>query len=108
MLDNLNIIEPLVYIDFMCLQKNAKLIITDSGGIQEESSYFGVTCMTMRDNTERPVTITSGTNKLMGTDFTSLPNEIIKFNYNKTNDIYLWDGKASERIFEVLKEEKII
>ena len=44
----------------------------------------------------------------MGTDFTSLPNEIIKFNYNKTNDIYLWDGKASERIFEVLKEEKII
>jgi UDP-N-acetylglucosamine 2-epimerase (non-hydrolysing) len=107
-IDNLNIIEPLGYIDFMCLQKNAKLIITDSGGIQEESSYFGVTCMTMRDNTERPVTITSGTNKLMGTDFTTLPNEIIKFNYNKTNDIYLWDGKASERIFEVLKEEKII
>tara|TARA_R110000851_G_scaffold212170_6_gene364849 strand:- start:1146 stop:2240 length:1095 start_codon:yes stop_codon:yes gene_type:complete len=106
--DNLHIIEPLGYIDFMCLQKNAKLIVTDSGGIQEESSYFGVPCMTMRDNTERPVTITSGTNKLMSSDFTRLPNEIIKFNYSKTNDIYLWDGKASERIFNILQEEKII
>ena len=106
--DNLNIIEPLGYIDFMCLQKNAKLIVTDSGGIQEESSYFGVPCMTMRDNTERPVTITSGTNKLMGSDFSNLANEIIKFNYNKTDDIYLWDGKASERIFNILQEEKII
>ena len=106
--DNLNIIEPLGYIDFMCLQKNAKLIVTDSGGIQEESSYFGVPCMTMRDNTERPVTITSGTNKLMGSDFSNLANEIIKFNYNKTDDIYLWDGKASERIFDILQEENII
>ena len=105
---NLNIIEPLGYIDFMCLQKNAKLIVTDSGGIQEESSYFGVPCMTMRDNTERPVTTTFGTNKLMGSDFTGLPNKIIKFNYNKTDDIYLWDGKASERIFEILREEKIV
>ena len=104
----IKIIDPIGYIDFMCLQKNAKLIVTDSGGIQEESSYFGVPCMTMRDNTERPVTTTFGTNKLMGSDFTGLPNKIIKFNYNKTDDIYLWDGKASERIFEILREEKIV
>ena len=61
--------EPLGYIDFMGLQKYAKFIITDSGGVQEESSYFNVPCLTVRDNTERPVTCTDGTNKLIGTDY---------------------------------------
>ena len=100
---NLKIIEPQGYIDFMCLQKNAKLIITDSGGIQEESSYFQTPCLTVRDNTERPVTITHGTNKLIGADYKNIIPQIGLME-NKTSNIDLWDGKSSKRIVKILKE----
>jgi len=103
-IDTLNMIDPLGYIDFMCLQKNAKLIITDSGGIQEESSFFNVPCLTVRDNTERPVTIQSGTNKLIGADYKNISSEVNIVNYNHTSNIDLWDGNSSKRILAIIQE----
>ena len=64
--------EPVGYLDFMKLQMNARFILTDSGGIQEESTYFGVPCLTLRENTERPITITEGTNRLVPLDILSI------------------------------------
>jgi len=100
----LRIVEPLGYLDFMCLQKNAKFIITDSGGVQEESSYFNVPCLTVRDNTERPITCTDGTNKIIGTSYANIIDEVMMIDFNKKNKIKLWDGKSSDRIVRVLKE----
>ena len=98
-------IPPAGYVDFMCLQKNAKLIITDSGGVQEESSYFNVPCLTVRENTERPVTCDFGTNKLIGIDYTNIESEIEKIDYSVKSTIDLWDGNSSERIVKILKEK---
>jgi len=99
----IKIIEPLGYIDFMCLQKNSKFIITDSGGIQEESSYFNVPCLTVRDNTERPITIQNGTNKLIGTSYKNLINEVKNINYNSKSNIELWDGHSAQRISSIIR-----
>ena len=105
-ISNLKIIDPVGYLDFMCLQKNSKVVITDSGGIQEESSFFNVPCLTVRDNTERPVTITNGTNKLIGTSYTNIVDEFKKIDIDTTkSNINLWDGKASQRIVSILKKE---
>tara|TARA_B100000315_G_scaffold253043_1_gene291080 strand:+ start:1285 stop:2382 length:1098 start_codon:yes stop_codon:yes gene_type:complete len=105
---NIIITEPLRYIDFMSLQKKASVIITDSGGIQEESSYFGVPCLTVRDSTERPITVSVGTNKIIGTSYSNIFYEVElvlnkRFN-GKINIPELWDGKASERIRKVFQE----
>jgi len=102
-IDSLKIIDPLGYIDFMCLQKNAKLIITDSGGIQEESSFFNVPCLTVRDNTERPITTTMGTNKLIGSNYKNILSELDIVNYNQNSNINLWDGRTASRIVQILK-----
>jgi len=104
---NKNIIttEPLGYIDFLALTKNAELIITDSGGIQEESTYLGVQCITVRNNTERPITVQVGTNHLVGTDFNKIEGtvyEIIDGKKKKANIPELWDGKASERVVQII------
>jgi len=99
----IKLIEPLGYLEFMSLQKHAKFIITDSGGVQEESSYFNVPCLTVRDNTERPITCFDGTNKLIGTDYKNILNEIKLINYNRRTSIKLWDGFASDRIVKVFK-----
>lgn len=99
------ITEPIGYLEFMGLQKNANLIITDSGGVQEESTYFGVPCFTVRDNTERPITIEHGTNILVGTDFIKLPNIILKNTNKRIKSTVIpkkWDGKASQRISSVI------
>ena len=93
--------EPIGYIDFLCLVKNATLILTDSGGIQEESTYLGVQCITLRDNTERPVTVAIGTNHLAGTDIAkvdSLMAEVLGGKVKKGSIPPLWDGRAAERI----------
>jgi len=93
--------EPIGYIDFLCLVKNAGLIITDSGGIQEESTYLGVQCITLRDNTERPVTVTHGTNHLAGTEISKVDRlvaEVLGGKVKKGSIPPLWDGKAAERI----------
>jgi len=97
-------LDPLGYLEFMSLQKYAKFIITDSGGIQEESSYFNVPCLTVRDNTERPVTCTDGTNKLIGTDYGNISYHVQTIDYGKKSSINLWDGKASNRIIDILNE----
>ena len=91
------LIEPQGYIDFMCLQKNAKFIVTDSGGIQEESSFFNVPCLTARDNTERPITITQATNRLIGTNYENILHEVDNINYDKKSTIKNWDGIAAIR-----------
>ena len=104
---NLICTEPLGYLDFLRLEESARLVLTDSGGVQEETTFLKVPCLTLRENTERPVTITSGTNHLAGLD----PETIIKEADALLGDGYrdfalppLWDGKASQRIVNVLKE----
>lgn len=102
---NVILTEPIGYIDFLSLTKNAELIITDSGGIQEESTYLGVQCITVRNNTERPITVKVGTNQLIGTDLKNVENaakEILNGNTKKGKIPELWDGKAAERITEIL------
>lgn len=97
--------EPLGYLEFLALQKHAKLIITDSGGIQEESTYLGVPCLTVRENTERPVTVTVGTNQLIGQDMEQLcqaTQAILQGNPKQGEIPALWDGKAGQRIATLL------
>ena len=99
--------DPLGYLDFLKLEMNAKFILTDSGGIQEESTYFGVPCLTLRENTERPITITEGTNHLVDLNVESIVNsarEIIEGNVKKGKIPEYWDGKTAGRIVKVLDE----
>lgn len=104
---SLKLIDPVGYLQFLALQQHAKVLITDSGGIQEETTYLDVPCLTVRENTERPVTITLGTNMLVGTDMERLKSEvdrILSGEAKKGKVPPLWDGKASERIAGVIKE----
>ena len=97
--------DPIGYIDFISLVKNAEVILTDSGGIQEESTFLGVQCVTLRTTTERPVTVEIGTNHLVGDDFNEaerVVNEILYGKVKKGRIPELWDGKAAERIVEIL------
>ena len=99
---------PLGYFEFMNLQKNARLIITDSGGIQEESAFYGVPCITFRDNTERPVTLDSGTNFLAGTRITNASNiaeQLLSKPFTIGKVPELWDGQTAVRIVEILKSK---
>lgn len=107
-LPNIIISGPLGYFDFMNIQKNAKLVVTDSGGIQEESTYFGVQCLTVRENTERPITITEGTNTLIGNSIDNISVEIANTleNPKKKSAIKYWDGHSGGRISKII--EKII
>lgn len=98
---NLILIEPLGYNDFLSLVISAKAVITDSGGIQEETTYLGVPCLTLRENTERPSTIEIGSNVLIGNDETKLKaaiSKIMQGNFKETKCPKLWDGKTAERI----------
>jgi UDP-N-acetylglucosamine 2-epimerase (non-hydrolysing) len=101
----LRLINPVGYLDFLCLQKRAKLLITDSGGIQEETTFLGIPCLTVRENTERPVTVSIGTNILVGQDMEYLKSEVerILAGGGKRGGIPpLWDGRAGERISEIV------
>ncbi|MFH0924716.1 MAG: UDP-N-acetylglucosamine 2-epimerase (non-hydrolyzing) [bacterium] len=107
-LKNLQMIQPLGYIDFIKLIKETSFVITDSGGIQEETTVLKVPCLTMRENTERPVTIKLGTNCLVGRDKMEILSCIgrIKNKEIKEGEIPMfWDGKAAERIVQVLRGE---
>jgi UDP-N-acetylglucosamine 2-epimerase (non-hydrolysing) len=100
---NLYIIEPLSYLEFNYLVKHSKAVITDSGGITEETTVMGVPCMTLRDNTERPETITLGTNELLGTNPIAIPPVIDKLLAGKWKSgsiPELWDGQTSKRIVD--------
>lgn len=101
----LHLLQPLPYIEFLALQRGATVVITDSGGIQEETTYLGVPCLTVRNNTERPITVTTGTNTLVGQNREQLNSELRKIlkGRAKVGTIPpLWDGHAGERIAEVL------
>lgn len=101
------ITEPLGYLQFLKLQKNANFIITDSGGIQEESTYLGIPCFTLRNNTERPVTISVGTNILVGNDLSNLKSALNSFfrgTLKAAKVPELWDGNASKRIAKIVYE----
>jgi UDP-N-acetylglucosamine 2-epimerase (non-hydrolysing) len=104
-LDKIHLLEPLPYIEFLALQRSATVVITDSGGIQEETTYLGVPCLTMRSNTERPVTVSMGTNVLVGQDGNKLCSELTRIleGKAKTGSIPpLWDGQTGERIAEIV------
>jgi UDP-N-acetylglucosamine 2-epimerase (non-hydrolysing) len=105
---NLHMIEPLSYLEFNYLVKYAKAVITDSGGITEETTVMGIPCMTLRNNTERPETCTIGTNELLGTDPKALGpamDKLFKGEWKKGNIPELWDGNAAVRIVEHLVEK---
>jgi UDP-N-acetylglucosamine 2-epimerase (non-hydrolysing) len=102
---NLRVIPPLGYLEFLALQKNAAVVITDSGGIQEETTYLGTPCLTLRENTERPITVTHGTNVLIGRDWELLREEFHKAlngGHKRMAPPPMWDGDASERIADIL------
>ena len=100
----IRLIEPNGYLDFVCLMKNARLIVTDSGGVQEESTCLGVPCVTLRENTERPVTLAAGMNVLGGVRRESIQHAVRQQLVRKqsTQVPEIWDGKAAARIVEVL------
>ena len=103
--EKLHLSGPLPYVEFLAMQQRAAVVITDSGGIQEETTYLGVPCLTLRDNTERPVTVTLGTNVIVGQERDKLSSELSKIvaGKAKTGTIPpLWDGHAAERIADVL------
>jgi UDP-N-acetylglucosamine 2-epimerase (non-hydrolysing) len=102
---NLILLDPVGYLDFIRLMQSATVIITDSGGIQEETTYLGIPCITMRKNTERPVTVELGTNILVGTDNERVIKEtkkILNGKGKKGKVPELWDGKSAERIVSIL------
>lgn len=102
------LIEPLGYLEFLNLMINSKFILTDSGGIQEEASYLGIPILTLRKNTERPITIEKGTNSLIGNDFEKLKlilDKILTNSYKKGQSIEKWDGKTSQRIVRIITEK---
>jgi len=103
----IHVIQPLGYLDFLCLMKHVALVVTDSGGIQEETTCLGVPCVTTRPNTERPVTVTNGTNRIGGTDRTGIREAIrLQLMMNApSRRIELWDGKAAERIMAVIQSK---
>ncbi len=105
---NLSITDPLGYLEFLALMDNAALVFTDSGGIQEETTILGVPCLTFRDNTERPVTVSEGTNQLIGLDLMRLStalDEVLSGEIIDGRTPELWDGQAAARILHVLRNQ---
>jgi len=106
---NLMLMEPQGYLDFMNMMQHARMVMTDSGGIQEETTYLQIPCLTIRENTERPVTVEQGTNILVGTDTNRIVEEakkILSGNGRIGRIPDLWDGKAAERIVDILTKAK--
>ena len=105
---NLKMTDPLGYLDFLNIMQSAKFLLTDSGGIQEETTVLGIPCITMRENTERPVTVELGTNVIVGMNTEKIINEsskILSGTFKKGQIPPLWDGKAATRIIEIIKNK---
>lgn len=100
--------DPLGYLEFLSLTAEARLILTDSGGLQEESTVLGIPCLTLRENTERPITITQGTNTLVGSDPAKIVREAMRAIDQGLRSSHsvpeLWDGRTSERIVVAVLE----
>lgn len=102
---NVRTIDPIGYLKFFGLMKGATVVLTDSGGIQEETTALGVPCLTLRGETERPITVTHGTNEVVGTDEVQVVQaveSILRGVWKKSRPIELWDGHAAERIVKIL------
>ena len=107
-MENLRLIEPVGYLDFLKLMSSAKLVLTDSGGIQEETTILKVPCLTLRENTERPVTVDVGSNRVVGTDTETILSgfrDIVAGRVRQEGTPELWDGKAAQRIVRIITEE---
>ena len=105
-MNNITAMEPLGYLEFLNLESTATLVMTDSGGLQEETTILGVPCLTLRHNTERPVTISHGTNTLVGTDKSRILaafHRIMNGDWQPSGPPEYWDGRAAERIVHVLQ-----
>lgn len=103
--ETLRLMEPLGYLDFLCLMRRGKAVVTDSGGVQEETTYLGVPCLTVRLNTERPITITEGTNQLVAPNESALVESWKNVRGSNGQDRRipeLWDGHAAERVTDVI------
>ncbi len=106
--NNIIVCDPLGYTDFMCLAKNSELVVTDSGGIQEETTFLQKQCITVRNNTERPVTVTLGTNQLIGTNMQEVKTAVMEVFGGKIKSgsiPELWDGMTAKRICAILMEK---
>ena len=104
-LKNISLIDPMSYIDFLSLVNGSELVLTDSGGLQEETTYMNISCLTLRNETERPVTVELGTNRVVGLDTENIISEINNSLTSKlSNEIKIknWDGNTSQRIYEIL------
>ncbi len=107
LLKNLRVLPPAGYLEMLGLMKSARLVMTDSGGIQEETTALGVPCLTLRENTERPITLHEGTNTLIGVDTNALKktvSEILATGGKAGRIPEYWDGRAAERIAQVMKD----
>ncbi len=107
--DDVRFCEPLPYVAFLGLMAPARFVLTDSGGIQEETTALGIPCLTLRLNTERPVTLTHGTNRLVGTSAEAIEasaKEILDGRWNAAREVPLWDGQASVRIVDIIVGSK--
>jgi len=104
----IQLLEPLPYIQFMNIVTGARLVITDSGGLQEETTYLGIPCLTMRENTERPITVTNGTNKLVNAE-TLAQNlqSVLAGNWPTGQCPPLWDGKTARRAMQSLRRRSV-
>ena len=103
--ESLHLVEPVGYLEFLSLQADAAAVLTDSGGVQEETTYLGVPCFTLRDNTERPVTVRAGTNRLLGLDpsrIAEIPSALARANGTDGIAPPGWDGHAAERLVAVI------
>jgi UDP-N-acetylglucosamine 2-epimerase (non-hydrolysing) len=102
---DVHFLDPAPYLAFLALQKDATIVITDSGGVQEETTFLGIPCLTLRENTERPITVTLGTNLVIGRDIVKMQQQvhsILRRERKPSTPIPLWDGHAAERIAQVV------
>ena len=100
----MTLLEPLPYVDFMNIVTGAKLVVTDSGGLQEETTYLGIPCLTMRENTERPITVEQGTSRLVrASNLGQHVQEILPGSWPKGTCPPLWDGKTASRAVTALR-----